>query len=139
VPTPTTQFSVSWEWLGGFFDGEGCIEIKPQNYGRSLMTVRLSIAQYGKNSWILNEIKSFLEEYGVTVYLKPKSKGGLYVNPINDVKFVLNELLPYLGVKRERAEECLKYIEEMKEAKERYGMHEFSKYLTPPKRLRGVI
>lgn len=130
---------LNWKWLAGFVDGEGSICVRPLNYGYNAHGVTIGIAQTPPNDWILIEIGKFLERNGVSCYVPKtgvKGHGGLQISEFDSVEHVLKKLRPHLLVKRERADRCLKYMKQVRAAKERYGRLNWSKYVIPPPRLR---
>ncbi len=115
---------LSWKWLAGFFDGEGCISVARQNPGQPPSAVRLSISQNGVQSWVLDEINEFLETAGVLTYLRPLAETGqrdVQISEFDSVEYVLKRLSPHLIVKKARAEECLRYMREVRKLKKEHG------------------
>ncbi len=99
---------MSWEYLAGFFDGEGNIR-----FGRGL---QLSMAQGGpRGRALLEEIATFLASHGVsaTVGLM-KSRGDPHINVLwvtgrEKVILVLCRLLPYLRIKEPTAQDTIRF------------------------------
>lgn len=133
------SIQLSWKWLAGFFDGEGCIALASQNVGREAKAVRLYVSQNGKQSWVLDEIADFLEAQGMRVYRRPLAATGhrdIQVNEFDSVEYMLKRLVPHLIVKRERAEECLRYMREVRKMKKRHGRKWFMHISFVPASLR---
>lgn len=88
---------ISWEYLAGFVDGEGCIKIytKPSGY----KVVRCTIGQ--KHREVLDQIQTFL----MTNNAITLSRGCYYLqlNSRIDVEHFLLGILPYLIVKKQDA------------------------------------
>jgi len=86
---------ISIEYIAGFFDGEGCIT---SHYRKNnTMTKDVTIAQ--KDPTILYEIQDFFD---VGYVWENSCVWG--VNGARDIELVLNALLPYLRIKKHRAE-----------------------------------
>ena len=94
---PTEATCLSWRYLAGFFDAEGCIVLRPPG------SLRLELKQ--KFLPVLHSIQSFLANHGVgcTVHDR-QSHGVLVVHKTESCKFVLGNLIRSgLRVKREAA------------------------------------
>lgn len=103
---------ISWQYLAGFFDGEGNVDL----YRR----VRLTIVQ--KNREILDDIVSFLSGEGIKATLhhrvsQYKNKGveygprdlwGLRVGGSSAVR-MCKFMLPYLNVKKQPVEDAIRF------------------------------
>jgi len=119
---------ITWQWLAGFTDGDGCIsmEVSKGRYRYS----RIRWSQKESTSWVLDEILELLQKYDVKVTDRNFSvaiKGHKYpqrelcITNAADTRFVLRKLLPYLVVKRERAIEALEILDEVHRLKKKYG------------------
>lgn len=91
---------MTWEYIAGFFDGEGCI----QGY---LSTPRVSIAQ--KRPLVLQEIQKFLWEQDIRSQIfryssEKKDLSQLRINAGEEVASFVENVLPFLIVKKE---ECI--------------------------------
>ena len=99
---------ISWEWLAGFFDAEGCIRIRP--YGT---TIALSISQ--KHRKVLDKIHEFLFAHGYKtgkVNVNSRSHHILEVGAQDHAIALLDCLLQHgLLLKRSSAEIALKVHE----------------------------
>ncbi len=109
---------LTWEYIAGFFDGEGCIFYTTEKYRKGVSHyVLLSVTQGIKNNQgchIIERIHDFLSEHGI--------KNGIthFANPTNTIRIqitsgasardTLNGLLPYLTVKRAKAIEAIDFI-----------------------------
>ena len=116
---------LSWPWLGGFFDGEGCISVVKANYRvpDGAEVIRLQIHQ--KTVEILDDITEFIyAEIGAVPYLG-ESRGNHYLqyHRSADVISILLALTPHLRVKHEFAKEALEYMQALKKLRDDYGMH----------------
>jgi hypothetical protein len=96
-------------WIAGFFDGEGCVSINSGTNGRTekrYVKVSVSIAQ--KDRDILEKIR---EQHGGKIYeYKSSNSHALFWQKQCDVKKILEELIPYLIIKKEKAIEALEII-----------------------------
>jgi hypothetical protein len=105
---------ITWEYLAGFFDGEGCIYwMKSGN--RKYCIVHVSQGWVNENrSGVLQDILAFLLEHGIN------ARKVSYTNA-NDHRVItsatiacrqwLEGMLPFLRVKRSAAETFLKQME----------------------------
>lgn len=102
---------MNWAYLAGFFDGEGSVN----------MTTRvptLSIAQALRDDNVLAEIRRFLLSKKVHCKIANKKRGKPHYLPPqciiicrhSDVAYVLLRMMPYLIVKRQRADIALTHI-----------------------------
>lgn len=100
---------MTWEYIAGFFDGEGCIH----KTKKGIYFVSCSQSEHQHD--VIFEIKSFLESNGVTSSVrtyqnlsslktvhKRKTTCLSFTNR-NSVFSFLNNVLPFLIVKREKA------------------------------------
>lgn len=113
---------ISWSYLAGFFDGEGCIGLyhKTPRYTRVLV----SVSQAVPREQILNEIQDFLQAEGFQFTLRLSSKAKvrrgyqeqdqytLYcVNRTEALRF-LKKIEPFLRVKKVKAKEVIAWLDE---------------------------
>ena len=114
-----TKYNITKEWLAGFIDGEGCFNISRT---RTTIFPRLLIAN--TNLEILEAIK---EKYGGDISsrkLKDNWKTfNLYRASWKIFKNILNDVLPYLNIKKDVAILCSK-IYETKDYNERLKIKE---------------
>ncbi len=104
----------TWQYVAGFFDGEGHIT-NLTSYARPSVL----ITQADRNDVVLSKISEFLSSKGVHHLLRPKSKATdkwlatstIAIHSWRDVRRFLRTVLPYLIVKRVRAIEALDFIE----------------------------
>lgn len=96
-------------WLAGFFDGEGCITLYC-NPGTELKVPRVGIGQ--KNAFeLLTEIQ---QVYGGGVNIhKGKGMFRWFCSSRTEIQRFLTDILPYLKVKRAKAEIALAICEVM--------------------------
>src|SRR5207244_3297270 len=108
---------VDWAYLAGFTDGDGCIsrELSKGTYRYA----RLRWAQKESSSAVLDEIAKFLSLRGLKVSKRNFSvayKGHKYpqrelaITNADDTGVALEQMLPYLVLKRDRAIEALSVL-----------------------------
>lgn len=92
---------MTYQYIAGFFDGEGCIIIEKRQ------SHRLVVDFSQKYIKVLGEIKKFLG-YGK---IKKKSTGNIYRLRFkcNDAKKILKKLIPFLCVKKLQARFALQF------------------------------
>jgi hypothetical protein len=91
-------------WLAGFFDGEGSVCFT--NAQNAPNTPRVSLYQKGQLD-LLIEIQ---KQYGGTIQLiKRSGVHGLHLQGAGDVSKFLQDVLPYLRVKKQKAELMLAF------------------------------
>lgn len=114
---------ISWEYVAGFFDGEGCVDcrIGTQTTGTIRRQSRLKVYQNRRD--VLDAIVTFLEIEGIKATVETHTRpdriamghGGsfaLAVNGVLNVYKMLYGMLPYLIVKSEEASLAVEDIEE---------------------------
>ena len=107
---------MEWQYLAGFFDGEGNIGYHNQPKFKIKRQVAIQISQ--KTKPVLEQIGTFLQSEGIShwgIYSQKNKWGGAYVLRIDmakDINTFLEALIPYLIVKKEQAEVASKYLEE---------------------------
>lgn len=103
------QQDIDWQWLAGFFDGEGCVHIQEMGLGPKNKTVRYQarvlVAQ--KCIPLLENIKHFLG-YGY-IYVHESTCPNLSI-PSKKILHFLMHILPYLQVKRLQARLMLQFL-----------------------------
>jgi hypothetical protein len=109
---------ISWQYVSGFFDGEGSIYIAQSNYshpnyykGTEKGYVRLNMSITNKE--VLETIKEFVGAGYITSPIrkdwKPQWKvvHQLTIYSRGDIKRILIAMLPYLIVKKAKAEQIV--------------------------------
>lgn len=122
VPPPSEPFAdlrppMSWEYIAGLFDGEGCITSVHRNGANCAPVVRWSVAQKNLNG--LDEVIAFLRER-CTPYLDHSLSVSL--GRREDVLLVLRETIPFLRIKREIAVDHYNYLREVSILVATYGV-----------------
>lgn len=103
---------MTWEYLAGFFDGEGCIHYANRPYGRY---VHMHVSQGHVNesaSQVLHKVFEFLRTQGIPVrYAEHKGDGKVIATNVPALTAWLNGMLPYLIVKKAKAIEALAFAQ----------------------------
>ena len=95
---------MNWDYIAGFFDGEGSITKVGKN------SFRITFAQNNKD--VLDAIKLFLNGYGIHSWITKKRPSKAYPNNIGyhlafakseAVRLFLTQVIPYLIVKKDLA------------------------------------
>lgn len=105
---------MNWDYIAGFFDGEGCIAIVRPKKGRfgsyeatSRAHARINIAQ--KNREVMEVMSSFLRQNGVYCSIATNKRGVhyLYINRLMSVKKFLKKINTKVIVKKSKVKEAL--------------------------------
>jgi hypothetical protein len=107
---------MSWEYIAGFFDGEGHAALRTASNGAAWFA---GIGQSGKEGkQILEEIQEFLRIHGINSNLHADSHKGKFSkrdmyrltlsNRINVVG-LLKKLIPFVHVKKATVQDILRY------------------------------
>lgn len=111
--------ALGWAYIAGFTDGDGCITTRTRvNTTRpNAVDYRISWSQKEDNDWVLDEIQSFLEARGMSVYRNTRNTGfhgapqtQILIQRKLDVRLALIRMLPYLIVKKAAALDALEII-----------------------------
>jgi len=131
---------LTWEYIAGFFDGEGCICFydfkKKKTYKDKkgnekiyiinehrvrtylVQNTRIFVQMVQKENKVLKIIGDFLVENGIKSYTyRVNKKGGcdsLQLSHHKMVQMFLENIYPYLIVKKDKAELALEYIKSRK-------------------------
>ena len=102
--------NLSLEYIAGFFDGEGHVSIT-EMHRRNTIDPKLVVRLTNTFLPVLDYIKGV---YGGTIYKQPKVKSHylqVYVLSltVEQSKKFLTDILPFLVIKKEQAEEALKF------------------------------
>ncbi len=117
----TNYRPLTWEYIAGFFDGEGCIFFLDKKRLNTKRYVIMHITQgiINNQCHIMERIGEFLQHSGIKARInlvKPRpqcgSKGGIkvVVSSAMSCKDWLEAMLPYLTVKRKKAIEAIEFI-----------------------------
>lgn len=105
------MLTLSWQWVAGFFDGEGSISLYVRRYS---IDIQVLFTQSYKP--LLDELRSFLVKEGASLGIrmaikdKRQSAYSLYVSSNHDVSEVLLRMLPYLRLKHIQAKSTIDYL-----------------------------
>jgi hypothetical protein len=114
---------ISWAYVAGFFDGEGCVDCRVGRQTRGTIRRQSRLKIYQNRREVLDAIVTFLEIEGikatVEIHHRPdrlkKGHSGsfaLAVNGVANVYKMLYAMLPYLIVKNDEAIKAVEDIEE---------------------------
>jgi hypothetical protein len=108
---------ISWSYLAGFFDGEGCVNYANSGSKRTYR-VRLTFSQaFPRGKQLLLEIKTFLEANGCKLgqistsgYQRAIDKQGwqLQVTERQSTELIMKKLLPHLHIKKLEVQDALR-------------------------------
>lgn len=109
----TVDLRVSWQYLAGFFDGEGHVHFSIRG------GLQWSLFQAGDNGRrLLRTIKYFLALHDIesSIYTRPRRRCGetmighdLYVTSREMVLPLLQYLMPYLHMKKLACQDAIRY------------------------------
>ena len=111
--------SISWEYVAGFFDGEGCVGIHQNKARRGNGCPVVIIAQTGdRGRLLLLEIADFLKPMGVSTYLGTSKRMkdthrtcyNLRIANRPGVITFLRGVFPYLRIKKVEAQDVLRFL-----------------------------
>ena len=111
---------LTWEYLAGLFDGEGCIYFSERPGGRRYVMVNITQGVVNDDaSRIILDIHEFLTQHGIKAGLtshaasNPLWKGGRKVSAASShaVRDWLEGMFPYLRIKRAQAAGALTFLE----------------------------
>jgi len=113
---------MTWEYVAGFFDGEGCISLKLTNskVENGTFVAYWKVAQ--SEPKILVEIQRFLKSWGIDAKVYRNHK-ELVVHTRAGVLFILAQTIPYLRVKREICLDVYDYLLKVEKLIQKYGQH----------------
>lgn len=113
--------NLTWEYIAGFFDGEGCVSCYNNPARPDALTVVASIAQTGlEGHALLTEIKDFLTGHGIKSYLDTKHS-RMRSHPTYRKSYALRicakpslipfltNMIPYLRIKKVVAQDTLRF------------------------------
>ena len=118
------QVKISWQWLAGFYDGEGCLNLTHQKSKRNT-AFSPQIDLVNTNHAAMELIISFLADLDIPVYVSKSKKHGVFhrdsgrshkqrmtirIARMKSVKRFLEHISPYLVLKREQAELLLEFV-----------------------------
>lgn len=108
---------ITWAYLAGFFDGEGCVNYAHSGGVRSYR-IRLTFSQaFPRGHVLLEQIKDFLKQEGCRVgnistsgYQKEISKQGwqLQITERASTQLIMKAMFPYLHIKKVEVQDALR-------------------------------
>ena len=113
---------LSWPYIAGFFDGEGCISLCSNRARPNTTQYSVTFSQAGPEGLtLLTEIREFLSVQGIKSYLRSRAPGAkgcfakktvynLAIMSRPSVKPCLEALLPYLRIKKVKCEDILRWL-----------------------------
>jgi hypothetical protein len=110
---------LNWDYVAGFFDGEGNISVGPNAARPSTGQYRASFSQSGAiGGYILYKIKEFLAVNGIHSLLRMQSKEterhqtsyALLISGKTPLLSFLSAIFPYLCVKRTQAQDAIRFL-----------------------------
>ena len=112
--------TLNWDYIAGFFDGEGNVNVPCGTSERSLQQPRVTIAQSGERGRVvLVEIAAFLQnKAGISATVRPRSLVKphhetawiLHIGRRVDVVRFLTEMRGRVFVKKTATEDVLRYM-----------------------------
>ena len=100
---------MNWEYIAGFFDGEGNLQMHPIRKDGKIRAYQLLTRIYSTNKEVIEKIKDFLGGKG-HIYIKKASKNNPDRNIVyefviakkEDSLFFLKNIIPYSVIKRDQ-------------------------------------
>lgn len=116
---------INWQYIGGFFDGEGCIYFNPflKNKGKTAVHCFAGIYQCENQAKVLYQIQKFLKKNKIDshIYTRNTIKRGqnyrgvsLEIGHREELLNFLKNIKPYLFIKKQKCKEVIKQIKEYK-------------------------
>jgi hypothetical protein len=115
---------MTWAYVTAFLEADGSICIYNSIPRKRNASVVLKWAQHSENSFVLDGMKEFLEEHNVIANIhqhrtrrtsKTQDMSYLVVGSYDSVEICLTEMIPYMWVKDEKAEQALEIILRVKQ------------------------
>lgn len=109
--------ALSWQYIAGFFDGEGCVRIAT-NKSRTGCP-QLSIHQADRRGLVLlEEIREFLSTHGIQGHMRTEARltgAGkpmyrLYLSSRHSVSAFIAFVFPYLHIKKLESQDVVRYL-----------------------------
>ncbi len=123
---------MTWDYIAGFFDGEGCISIYDYEHKRTFkdrpkgpyimkekyvkisldQKIRIFVHMVQKQTEVLEEIQEFLVAEGIQAnfHIKKTGMGAVQFSSRESVRVFLNKVIPYLRVKNHKAQIALDFL-----------------------------
>ena len=109
---------VNWDYIAGFFDGEGSISTMNFSCRHTLAATMVTLSQTGTEGIVvLSAIRDFLWSLGIKGYLQTQKRREGYrtmhhlkINARPSVTLFLLNILPRISVKRVAVQDALRFI-----------------------------
>ena len=110
---------LSWEYIAGFFDGEGHVATMNFTHRDGLAATMVTIGQSGKEGLqILTRIQEFIAEHGVKGYVGKKAQVREHYRPMHylriasrpSVQAFLSHIFPFVSVKKVVVQDTLRFM-----------------------------
>lgn len=119
------QVKITWEWLAGFYDGEGCLSLsKSENKGYIRYSPQIDLVN--TNLVVMQAIVDFMQANGISVYVNYSKHHGTFHRDANrqhkqrmnmriarmaNVKRFLQFIEPHLIIKKANAHLLLEFVD----------------------------
>jgi hypothetical protein len=108
---------ITWEYIAGFFDGEGSVSTQNQIHRPGSYCTGVAIAQSGdEGSTVLSAIQAFLLVHGIKGYIHHNRRGTnrpmhyYKISARPSVTLFLEAMLPRVSVKRLIVQDTLRFL-----------------------------
>ena len=119
------QVKITWEWLAGFYDGEGCLSLsKSESKGYIRYSPQIDLVN--TNLVVMQAIVDFMQANGISVYVNYSKHHGTFHRDANrqhkqrmnmriarmaNVKRFLQFIEPHLIIKKANAHLLLEFVD----------------------------
>jgi len=123
-----TPIIISWQYIAGFFDGEGCISTHDKASPNRNNIQAITIVQKVDSNFVLEEIQKFLAKRNIPSHLyNSRSAGNINWKPTHALTIsgkkeqlaFLRWIKKYLVVKKDKATQTVNYLQSTKYRKKR--------------------
>jgi hypothetical protein len=133
--------AMSWQYIAGFFDGEGCVDCRITKLPSNRTGRQFRCKIYQNTATVLRAIQEYLTEYDIPSRLEHsvvkakfrsekynydyenKDKYALVIPGAEATYCFLLEIMPYLIVKLEEAERVIAELEELSDMAQKGLLH----------------
>ena len=119
------QVKITWEWLAGFYDGEGCLSLsKSESKGYIRYSPQIDLVN--TNHVAMQAIVDFLKSHNISVYVnyskshakfhrdnsrQHKQRMNIRIARMANVKLFLSHIAPHLILKQANAVLLLEFVD----------------------------
>jgi hypothetical protein len=118
------QVKITWEWLAGFYDGEGCLMLS-KSLSKGYIRYSPQVDLVNTNHVVMQAIVDFLKEHGISVYVnyskhhakfhrdstrRHKQRMQIRIARMANVKLFLTYIVPHLILKQANAVLLLEFV-----------------------------